>query len=93
MNRHFKDARYYLKRAGEHVKMGVTEEAEPIVGRVRSLRGEEIVEDAEPSRVDRFSNRVTVASRRAETTARRTFYDVRQRVDEYRGSSEEKPTA
>ncbi|PSQ39186.1 hypothetical protein BRD13_03950 [Halobacteriales archaeon SW_5_70_135] len=32
MNKHFEDARYYLKRAGEHAKLGLREELEPVEG-------------------------------------------------------------
>ena len=47
MNRHFADARYYLKRAGETASKGVREELAPLEARVRELTGAE--DEPEPS--------------------------------------------
>ena len=87
MNRHFNDAWYYLKRAGTHVKMGVTEEADPVVTQVRTLRGVDVDdEEPNPSRVERVRFRLTVASRRA-------FGGVRKRIRAFRDSRRKKQTA
>jgi hypothetical protein len=51
-NRHFEDARHYLKRAGEHAKKGVTEELAPVGERFRELTGDD--EEPEPGRLDQI---------------------------------------
>ena len=87
MNRHLTDARYYLKRAGNHAKMGIVEEAEPVVTRVRTLRGaDEEDEESEPSRIERVRFRLTAASRRA-------IGGVRKRIKDFRDSRRKKQTA
>lgn len=54
MNKHFSDARYYLGRAASHLKIGLSEELEPVAQRVRAKLGVEADEPAEPeTRVDR----------------------------------------
>lgn len=87
MNRHFKEAQYYLKRAGTHMKIGIVEEAEPVVTRVRTLRGaDEEDEEPEPSRVERVRSGLAAASRRA-------IDGVRKRIRDFRDSRRNKQTA
>ena len=50
MNKHFEDTRYYVKRAGETAKRGLSEELAPIEQRVKKLAGKE--DKPEPSRLD-----------------------------------------
>ncbi|WP_254764490.1 DUF7553 family protein [Natrinema marinum] len=80
MNRHFHDSRYYLSRAVEHARLGVTESVAPLVSRVRSRIGRDEPEGEEPSRVDRVREDVTALERRAETRVRRTVGSARTRV-------------
>ncbi|WP_226010340.1 DUF7553 family protein [Halomicrobium salinisoli] len=75
MNRHFEDARYYLKRAGETALKGLRDELEPVEQRARELTGRE--EEPEPSRaekartgVDRVRATVEREVEAAVTTAR-----------------------
>jgi len=54
MNKHFSDARYYLGRAASHLKIGLSEELDPVVQRVRARFGYEVDEPTGPeSRADR----------------------------------------
>ncbi|QLH79716.1 hypothetical protein HZS55_21545 [Halosimplex rubrum] len=56
MNRHFQDTLYYLKRAGETARKGVSEELAPVEKRVRGLTGRE--REPEPGRVEAVRERV-----------------------------------
>lgn len=60
MNKHFSDARYYLGRAASHLKLGLGEELEPVVRRVRARLGYEAAEPAEP---ETRTERVRVAAK------------------------------
>lgn len=44
MNRHFKDAWYYLKRAGEEGRLGVVETVSPLEQDLRTRFGIEVTE-------------------------------------------------
>ncbi len=75
MNRHFEDARYYLKRAGETALKGLRDELKPIERRVRELTGREA--EPEPPRaekartdVDRIREKVEREVEDAVATAR-----------------------
>lgn len=88
MNRHFEDAQYYLKRAGQTAKRGIEKELEPIERRVRELTGQE--KDPEPSRLEEIRADLTDIERRAEGEAREAIENARRRLQ---SSSEwEEPT-
>ncbi len=87
MNKHFHDSRYYLSRAVEHARLGVTESLEPLVTRVRSRVGRDAEVEPESTRVDRVREDVTALERRAETRVREAVGTARARVD--RGGSSE----
>jgi len=78
MNRHFEDTLYYLKRAGETAKKGVTEEVEPVETKVRELTGRERESEPEPGRIE-------AVRWRAVTEAKRAVHGVRETVGKYRG--------
>jgi len=82
MNKHFEDARYYLKRAGETAKKGVEEELEPIQERFREVTGNE--DEPEPSRLDSIKADLTELQKSAEGEAKEAIADARERIDTYR---------
>ena len=82
MNRHFEDARYYLKRAGETAAKGVSEELGPVNERFRELTGRE--EEPEPSRLDEVKADLKEIQAKAEGDAREAITDAREKIDEYR---------
>lgn len=83
MSKHFEDARYYLKRAGEHTKLGVEETLEPAEARVREWAGWE-EEEPEPSRVDAVLEDVKDLEGRAEGETREAFGKAREKIETYR---------
>ncbi len=87
MNKHFEDAGYYLKRAGEHAKLGLKEELEPVEQRVREVVGEE--EEPEPSRVEAIREDLASLEERAEGQTKEAIADARERIANYRGSEAE----
>lgn len=55
MNKHFKDAWYYLKRAGQEVQVGVVETVSPLEEDLRSRLGiEQIEPESKQSRSERL---------------------------------------
>ena len=78
MNRHFDDARYYLKRAGYHVKKGLGKEVAPVERRVRELTGREV--DPEPNRVEKVRRELDELGERAEHRAKRAVSGARRRL-------------
>ncbi|PCR89980.1 DUF7553 family protein [Natrinema ejinorense] len=78
MNKHFDDSRYYLTRAADHARLGVSESLAAPVARVRVLLGRE--SEPEPGRVDGVLAAVTALETRAETRTRRTVGSLRDRV-------------
>jgi len=78
MNRHFDDARYYLKRAGYHLKKGLGKEVAPVERRVRELTGREV--DPEPNRVQKVRRELDALEDRAEHRAKRAVSDARRRL-------------
>lgn len=62
MNKHFSDTRYYLGRAATHLKIGLSEELEPITRRVRAKLGTEVDEPVEP---ETRAARVRIAAKRS----------------------------
>ncbi|MDS0283016.1 DUF7553 family protein [Haloarcula onubensis] len=83
MNKHFEDARYYLKRAGETASKGLREELEPVEARFRELTGAET--EPEPSRLDAVKADLKALQGRAEGEAATAIGQARERIDAYRG--------
>ena len=83
MNKHFEDARYYLKRAGETASKGLKEELEPVEARFRELTGAE--EEPEPSRLDAVKADLKVLQERAEGEAETAIGKAREKIGAYRG--------
>lgn len=86
MNKHFEDARYYLKRAGETATKGVREELEPVEDRFRELTGKE--EDPEPSRLDAVKADLKELQGKAEGEAEQAIADAREKIGAYRQTEE-----
>ncbi|WP_135820938.1 DUF7553 family protein [Halostella litorea] len=82
MNKHFEDAQYYIKRAGEQAKKGVSEELEPVEERFRELTGRE--DEPEPSRLDKVREDLEEIEKRAEGEAKEAVADARERLRRYR---------
>lgn len=82
MNKHFEDARYYLKRAGEHAKEGIKEEIEPVERRFRKITGND--EAPKPSRLDKVREDLEGIEQRAEGEAKKAVSDARERIKQYR---------
>ncbi|PSQ44086.1 hypothetical protein BRD17_04800 [Halobacteriales archaeon SW_7_68_16] len=82
MNKHFEDARYYLKRAGEHAKEGISEELEPVEERVRELTGRE--EEPEPGRLETVRADLKDLQDRAEGETKKAVKNARESLAEYR---------
>ncbi len=78
MNKHFTDTRYYLKRAGETAKKGISEEIEPIQERVTELTGEEKEPDA--SRLEEVKADLKELQGRAEGEAEKAIGQARERL-------------
>ncbi|AQL43775.1 hypothetical protein BV210_14150 [Halorientalis sp. IM1011] len=83
MNKHFEDAQYYLKRAGETAKKGVVEELEPIQERIEDVRGGED-EEPEPGRLAEIRADLKELQGRAEGEAKEAIADAREKIDTYR---------
>jgi hypothetical protein len=82
MNKHFEDARYYLKRATETAAKGVLEELEPIESRFRELTGRE--EEPEPSRLAAIREELDTLEERAEGEAKEAIAEAREKLKSYR---------
>ncbi len=82
MNRHFEDARYYLKRAALHMKAGIEEEIQPAERRLRHRLGREPA--PEPTRLERIEAELRELEQKAEGEAREAVSDARDRVRRYR---------
>ena len=83
MNKHFEDAKYYLKRAGETARAGISEELEPLKERVDDLVDREEA-DPEPGRFDEVRADLEALQERAEGETREAIADARERIDAYR---------
>ncbi|WP_207589418.1 DUF7553 family protein [Halomontanus rarus] len=86
MNKHFEDARYYLARAGYHVKLGLEESLEPVETKLRDLTSRESEPELEPesSRVETLLEEAKSVERKAENGARETIGGARQKLESYR---------
>ncbi len=82
MNKHFEDARYYLKRAGETTTKGIKEELEPLQERFESMVGGE--EEPEPSRLDELRADLKELQAKAEGDAKEAIADARGKLASYR---------
>ncbi|MXR52609.1 hypothetical protein GRX03_13465 [Halovenus sp. WSH3] len=82
MNKHFEDTKYYVKRAGETAKKGLSEELEPLQERIQDLRDEE--EQPEPSRVEKLREDLKEFQQRAEGEAKEALGEARERLDKVR---------
>ena len=82
MNKHFEDTLYYLKRAGETAKKGVTEEVQPVEERVRELTGREA--EPEPGRLEQLKQDLKSAQENAEGEAKGAIENARDTLGEYR---------
>lgn len=78
MNKHFEDTRYYLKRAGQTAKDGVSEELEPLRERFESLTGGD--EEPEPTRVERLREELAELQERAEGEAKEALGKAREKL-------------
>lgn len=88
MNKHFEDAKYYLKRAGETAKAGISEELEPLMQRVDDLVDREEA-DPEPGRFDEVRAELETLQQRAEGETREAIADARERIDAYRSERDD----
>ncbi len=78
MNKHFEDARYYLKRAGETAKKGIEEELEPVEEQVRKLAGKD--EEPEPGRLEEIRAELEDIQGRAEGEAKEAIGDASEKL-------------
>lgn len=85
MNKHFEDARYYLKQAGKKATEGMKEELEPIEERFRELTGRE--QEPEPGRLEKIRQDLEDLQERAEGESKKAITDAIDRIDEYRKES------
>lgn len=88
MNKHFEDTIYYLKRAGETAKRGLSEELEPIQERVQELtnNGDE---EPEPGRVEKIREDLKELGERTEGEAKEAIENAREKLEEYRKEESE----
>jgi len=82
MNKHFEDTVYYVKRAGETAKKGLSEELEPMQERVQAIVGED--EEPEPGRVEQIREDLKELQGRAEGEAKEAIGKAREKLDEVR---------
>ena len=82
MNRHFEDTRYYVKRAGETAKKGISEELEPVEKRVKKLAGKE--EEPEPGRLEELRADLKELQGRAEGEAKDAIGSAREKLETVR---------
>ncbi|SDF53734.1 DUF7553 family protein [Halorientalis regularis] len=83
MNKHFEDAQYYLKRAGETAKKGIVEELEPIQDRIDTVMGGDETEP-EPNRLKEIRADLKELQGRAEGEAKEAIADAREKIETYR---------
>ncbi|WP_299269233.1 DUF7553 family protein [Halorientalis sp.] len=84
MNKHFEDAQYYLKRAGETAKKGVVEELEPVQERIDNITGGEETAEPEGSRLEEVRADLKEIQGRAEGEAKEAIEDARKKIETYR---------
>jgi len=86
MNKHFEDARYYLKRAGETASKGIKEELEPVEERFRDLTGREA--EPAPSRLESVKTDLKALQERAGGEAEEAIAQARAKIGDYRGEEQ-----
>jgi hypothetical protein len=89
MNRHFEDAWYYLRRAGEHLAVGLREEAAPVERRVRKALGREREDEPEPTGRERIESELRTVPRRAGRGGKKAIRKAQGRIQRYRGGASE----
>ncbi|USZ67829.1 hypothetical protein NGM10_13980 [Halorussus salilacus] len=77
MNKHFRDAWYYARRAGEHLSRGLREELDPVERRVRAATGRE---RKESTRAEKWRAQLKAREHEVERRARRALRQARDRV-------------
>ena len=82
MNKHFEDTRYYIKRAGETAKKGISEELEPIETRVKKLTGTDT--EPEPGRLEEVRDDLKELQGRAEGEAKEAIKNAREKLQAVR---------
>ena len=87
MNKHFEDAVYYLKRAGETAKAGIEEELDPLEERIREMAGKE--KEIEQGRLDDLKTDLKDLQERAEGDARERIAEAREKIETYRTQEQE----
>ncbi|RQG98668.1 DUF7553 family protein [Natrarchaeobius oligotrophus] len=80
MNKHFHDSLYYLKRAGEHARLGIEANLEPVVERARRAFGRDDEPEPEAGRLETVRRTATDLEHRVERRARTTVGTVREAV-------------
>lgn len=88
MNKNFEDAKYYLKRAGETAKAGISEELELLQARINELIDRE-EEEAAPGRFDEVRGELKELQEKAEGETREAIANARERIDNYRSERSE----
>ncbi len=78
MNKHFKDAWYYLRRSGSHLRRGVRTELQTGERKLRELTGRE--QRTEPTRRERVRSNLREAERKAKRRSRDAVKDARKRI-------------
>ena len=78
MNKHFHDSLYYLKRAGQHARLGVEAHVSPVLERVRRAVGSEPA--PEPTRLESVREQVTDFRVNAGKRSRATISAARTRA-------------
>jgi hypothetical protein len=89
MNKHFRDARYYLGRAVDHTVEGLREEFGPVVAQARERLGIEREVEPEPTRVERIQSELREIESRASGKSREAVANARQQLRKYRSSGTE----
>lgn len=87
MNKHFEDARYYMKRAGETAKAGVAEELEPVRERFQNLTGQD--EEPEQGRLEEIRQDLAELAETAEGETKEAIQNAREKIDTYREKEQE----
>ena len=87
MNKHFHDSRYYLVRAAEHAKLGLTESLEPYATRLRAALGREDDPEPEPNRLDAVRDEVAGLERNVSERARTAVDGARATLSRSAASS------
>lgn len=82
MNRHFDDARYYMRNALTHVKRGVLTELEPVTEWIRAKTGLDV--EPEPGRIETARTELREFVESVEGEASEALDEARGRLRSYR---------